>query len=335
MNRIKTQRSRSFAIADPVGLPHGAPPIAWPARAPGKQERIAIVGEGDWMSRTRELVEAAGARVEWSDVGPAKGAVERALAEAAAVIVASAEAVRVESRSRTPRFHTVARGVSNLGSSAAPKSLETLDLLLVGPTLPSAASWERSVRLACVWARDEGRARVHCAVRDRGWPILASDRAIRFRRVVREHGEVEALRTTYYDARRRLLFEAGAYDVLVADADDLDALARSACAGVGWCGATPSLWLGDDSMLLDLDVASSARARSADAALAASLGLVRLLRHLGERAASARLASAIRSEVAERADVSRDVWLDLASDTPGRFLDALCARLAAAVTRAN
>ena len=339
MTRIKTHGSRSFAIADPVGLPHVSPPFEWPARKPGTRRRISIFTESasatGWIARTRELIEAAGARVEWSDDGQAKGAVDRALADADAVIVASAPVTLAADRSRARCFHSVAKCVSSFGSNLSPQSLYPLDLLLVGPMLPNATSWERSVRLACAWALDEGRARVHCAVRDPGWPILASDRAIRFRRIAREHGGVEALRTTFQNVRRRLLFEAGSYDAVVADADDLDSLARSARAGVGWCSATPSLLFGERSMLLDLDIASASSARSAEAALAASLAVVRLLRHLGDRAASAHLASAIRCEVAERADLARDLWLDLASETPDRFLDAVCARLAATDPRAN
>ena len=340
MKRVhaKTHRVRNFGIADPIGLPEGGSLLPWLARGAAKRGSISIIaahdGASGWVARTRDLIEAAGARVEWSDADPATGSMERVLAATDAVVVSSALALAAD-RSRARRFHSVATSVSTFGSNLPLGSLHSLDLLLVGPTRPNASSWERSVRLACRWAREEGRARVHCAVRDPGWPILASDRASRFRRVAREHLEVEALRTSFQDARRRLLFEAGAYDVLVADADDLDSLARSARSGVGWCSASPSFLLGESCTLLDLDLANSARARSAEAALAVSLALVRLLRHLGDRVAAACLAAALRSEVAERVELASDLWLDLASETPERFLDAVRERLTAQTPPAN
>ena len=326
-------------IADPVMPPSSHPLVVWPAPQPAKRKRIALAGERnaaiEWIAQVPVLIEAAGARVEWIESGETIAAIERAIENSDAVVTTSAPDVVTAGRSRARRFHSVARCVSAFDSSLAPHSLRHLDLLLVGAMLPNAHSWERSVRLACTWARDEERGRVHCAVRDPGWPILASDRAIRFRRIAREHREVESLRTTFHDARRRLLFESRTYEALVADAADLDALARAAGAGVGWCSATPALFVGEACAVLDLDVASAARSRSAEAALAASLAMVRLLRHLGEVAAAARLASALRVEVAERVELARDLWLDLASDTPGRFLDAVCERLEAVAPSVN
>lgn len=329
----KMDRSRAITIADPIVPPPSRQPLGWSAPQPATRKRVSLAGErrgaAGWIAQMRELVEAAGARVEWTDSAETTAAIERAMADSDAVVFASAPASLTNGRSCARRFHSVAKGVSAFGSNLAPSSVRHLDLLLVGATHPSARSWERSVGLACSWAGDEGRGRVHCAVRDPGWPILASDRAIRFRRIAREHREVEALRTTFHDARRRLLFESRSYEVLVADAADLDALARSASAGAGWCAAVPAFFVGEGCAVLDLDVASASRARSAEAALAASLAMVRLLRHLAEVAASARLGAAIRGEVAERMELARDLWLDLASDTPDRFLDAVCGRLVA------
>jgi hypothetical protein len=304
------------------------------------RQRIALAvdrgGALEWIARARVLVEATGARVDWTDSGDDVAAIERAIAGSDAVVVAAAPAAIAGGRSCARRFHSVAKSVSAFGSRVGPGSLLHLDLLLVGATLPNASSWERSVRLACTWARDEERSRVHCAVRDPGWPILASDRAARFRRVAREHREVEALRTSFHDARRRLLlFEPRAYDVLVADSTDLDALARAACAGAGWSSAVPAFLVGEQCTVVDLDVANVARTRGAEVSLATALALVRLMRHLGEASASARLASAIRSEVAERIESARDLWLDLASETPSRFLDSVCARLVRSDRLAN
>jgi hypothetical protein len=334
LTRVRAHRASATAnvIVDPVIPPSSHPLVVWPAPRPATRRRIALACERsaaiEWIAQVPVLIEAAGARVEWIESGETIAAIERAIENSDAVVTTSAPAAVRAGRSRGRRFHSEARCVSAFGSSLAPHSLRHLDLLLVGAMRPDAHSWERSVRLACTWARDEERGRVHCAVRDPGWPILASDRAIRFRCIAREHREVESLRTTFHDTRRRLLFESRAYEALVADVGDLDALARAAGAGVGWCSATPALFVGDACTVLALDVASGARSRSAEAALAASLAIVRLLRHLGEVAASARLATALRVEVAERVESARDLWLDLASDTPGRFLDAVCARLA-------
>ena len=120
------------------------------------------------------------------------------------------------------RFHSVAKAVSVFGSNLAPRSLRPLDLLLVGRPVRVRVAGSASVRLACGLASEERRSRVHCAVRDPGWPILASDRAIRFRRISRDYRDVKAIQTSHQDARRQLLFEAAAYELLVADAGDVD-----------------------------------------------------------------------------------------------------------------
>lgn len=323
-------------VAAPFAPPRPERPLGWPApqRSGGARVALAIERSGpvDWSESVRELVEAAGARIEWTRAARGADAVPGALDAADAVVVASLPDVRAP---WSRRYTTVVRCVSNFGSSLTPGSLRHLDLLLVGATDPSAGTWERSVRLACAWTTEEERKRVHCAVRDPGWPILGSDRAIRFRRIASDHPGVEALRTSHQDARRRLLFDARAYEALVADAADLPALVRAACASAGWCSAVPALHVGDAPLLLDLDLARPPHSRSAEGALAVSLALVRLLRRLGEGVAAAQLASAVRAELADRRELARDLWLDLASETPRRFVDAVQGRLVVARTKAN
>ena len=65
------------------------------------------------------------------------------------------------------------------------------------------------------------------------------------------------------------------------------------------------------------------------------VAMVRLLRQLGEDPASRRIAAALHAEVAERRELAADVSLDLASRSPGRFLDAVTTRLVAIDPHAN
>jgi len=222
------------------------------------------------------------------------------------------------------------RAPSAFGSSAAPRSLRRSDLLLVGAVGAGAHAWERSVRLAADWAIAEGRRSLHCAVRGAGWPILASDRAARFRRIAGEHASLTTLRIGHHDTRRRLLFEPGEFEAIVADAGDVDTLATASCSGVGWSNRVPTIYVGDASTLVVLgDAAGAARgAESGETALAIALATRRLLRQLGELGAAERLGSLIAAELGARLESSGDLWLDLASETTEGFAAALVARLA-------
>ena len=315
------------------------PPIAGTAALPsarvGTPKRVALVhGAGKerrLVSILRRLAAAAGARVEWSERAGAAGSdLTRALAESDAVIALALPRFRRGERALLPRFHSMVRAPSAFGSSAAPRSLRRSDLLLVGAVGAGAHAWERSVRLAADWAIAEGRRSLHCAVRGAGWPILASDRAARFRRIAGEHASLTTLRIGHHDTRRRLLFEPGEFEAIVADAGDVDTLATASCSGVGWSNRVPTIYVGDASTLVVLgDAAGAARgAESGETALAIALATRRLLRQLGELGAAERLGSLIAAELGARLESSGDLWLDLASETTEGFGAALVARLA-------
>lgn len=311
---------------------HQTPPIASIERSAldtGAARRIALLRAPrervEALAQVQMLVEAAGAHVTWIEAGTDRLSIERAIDSHDAVITSALPAGFVTERAFAQRFHTSATSASAYGSSKAPRSLRKLDVLLVGSTTAGARAWERSVRLACDWALAEGRRRVHCAVRDPGFPILASDRTTRFRRIAAERLEIEALRTSFRGARQRLLFEPHAFEVLVADAGDLASLARAARMGVGSSRPDPVLHLGDAYGLLDLGPAE--RAVDGDAAVAVAQSTIRLLRQIGEAPAAQRIASALRLELAERWELSRDLWLDLASETAGRIVAALLERM--------
>jgi hypothetical protein len=319
----------------------GVPPIeaALPGRAlAASRPRVAVMRSGadrdDRVELLQSLATAAHARVEWAEpAANARGGVARALADCDAVVLDTVPLFAAGERALLPRFHSIVAAPSAFGSAVAPRSAQRTDLLLVGAVAAGAAAWERSVRLACAWARDEGRRSVHCAVRDPGWPILASERASRFRRIAAEHPQLAARRGSFQDARRRLLAASHAFETLVCDAGDFDALVRAACAGVGWSNRVPRILVGDDRIVAAVGAAAerSGCVATGETAIAIANVTIRVLRRLGEVGAARRLGDALRAEVAMRCEATRDLWLDLAAETPARFADALLARLAASV----
>jgi len=317
----------------------GVPPIevALPGRPLGTSgARVALVRAGadrdDRVELLHSLAAAAQARIEWNEpTGAANGAVARAFTESDAVVVDTLPVFGAGERALLPRFHSIVGAPSAFGTAVAPCSTRRTDLLLVGAIAAGAAAWERSVRLAFEWARSEGRSSAHCAVRDPGWPILASERASRFRRIAAEHPNLEARSGSYQDARRRLHCEPHAFETLVADAGDFEPLARAACAGVGWSNRVPWILVGDQRALVIVGAAAerSRCAATGETTVAIANATVRMLRRLGEVGAAQRLAEALDAELAMRLEATGDLWLDLASETPARFADAIRARLAA------
>ena len=327
--------ARRRAAPHDVGAPPAAAPLAVHAMRLATTKRVALVRSGaeesDLCSVLRGLATAARARIEWSDRAGGVGPVlTRALSESDAVITDRVPCLRGGDRALLPRFHSVVRAPSAFGSSVSPCSLRRADLLLVGAVTAGASAWERSVRFATEWTRAEGRRSIHCAVRDPGWPILASDRARRFRRLVAERPDLEARRIGYQDVRRRLLLEPQGFEAIVADAGDVDALSRAACAGVGWSNRVPSIFVGEDRTLVVLgDAAGSVRCvESGETAFAIARATQRLLRHLGEIGAAERIGAALAAELAARLESTGDLWLDLASETPASFAAALATRIA-------
>ncbi len=335
---------RAGSIARDVRRRHapfdvGVPPIevALPGRPLGASlARVALVRMGadrdDRVELLHSLAAAAHARVEWNEpAGAVDAAVARALAESEAVVVDALPALGAGARALLPRFHSIVGAPSAFGSTFAACSTRRSDLLLVGAVAVGAAAWERSVRLAFEWARSEGRRSVHCAVRDPGWPILASERASRFRRIAAEHPNLEARSGSFQDARRRLHCEPHAFETLVADAGDFEPLVRAACAGVGWSNRVPWILVGDQRALVIVGTAAerSRCAATGETTVAIANATVRMLRRVGEVGAAQRLAEALRAELALRLEATGDLWLDLASETPARFADAIRARLAA------
>jgi hypothetical protein len=332
-------RTRTTPLPDRAQIVRFAtPPIAARERiapALGATRRIAVMRapneKEEALAQVQMLTEAAGAHVSWTETTADPRAIERTIDTHDAVIVSALPEDLPRHRGFVQRFHSAAQGASAFGSSHAPRSLIRPDLLLVGATAHGARAWERSVRLACAWALAEGRQRVHCAVRDPGFPILASDRTTRFRRIAAEHPAIEALRTSFRGARQRLLFEPHSFELLVADAEDLASLARAARMGVGSSRPDPVLYLGDAQGLLDLGPGE--RASDGDAAVGLALATLRLLRHIGEEPAAHRIGAALRLELAERWELSRDLWLDLASETASRVVAAVLERMCSGQSR--
>lgn len=316
----------------------GVPPIATRGTHatphPDATKRVALLRSHrsgtDAVVLLRELATAAGARIEWSEhVGAAGPALAQVFGASDAVVVDRLPNLRAGQRSPLPRFDAVVRAPSAFGSSLDPHSLRRSDLLVIGAVQPGGAAWEAAVRLAADWARSEGRESLHCAVRDPGWPILASDRAARFRRIVADLPELRARRVGHHDTRRRLLLEPREFAAIVADASDVDALVRAACAGVGWSDRVPSIWLDDDRALVVLgDAAGAPRVvETGETALAIARAAQRLLRHVGELVAAERLGTAIAAELGARIESTRDLWLDLAGETLEGVVAAIAERL--------
>jgi hypothetical protein len=316
----------------------GVPPIEMtpPARALGATHaRVALLRTGADRDARVELLQslaaAAHARVEWNEAaGSGRGAFARAFAESDAVVVDTLPTLGAGERALLPRFHSIVGAPSAFGSAVVPRSVLRTDLLLVGTVAATATAWERSVRLAFEWARSEGRRSVHCAVRSPGWPILASERARRFRCIAAAHPDLKTRRGSFEDTRRRLLFEPHAFETVVADAGDFDPLVRAACAGVGWSNRVPRILVGDACAAVVMGAAAerSRCAATGETTLAIANATVRVLRLLGEGGAAQRLAAAVHAELALRHEATGDLWLDLASETPIRVADALIARLA-------
>jgi hypothetical protein len=319
----------------------GVPPIEMtlPARALGKaRARIALLRTGADRDARVELLQslaaAAHARVEWNQAaGSGRGSFARAFAENDAVVVDTLPTLGAGERALLPRFHSIVGAPSAFGSAVVPCSVLRTDLLLVGTVGATATAWERSVRLAFEWARSEGRRSVHCAVRSPGWPILASERARRFRCIAAAHPALKAGRGSFEDTRRRLLCEPHAFETVVADAGDFDPLVRAACAGVGWSNRVPWVLVGDAcaAVLVGAAAERTRCAATGETTLAIANATVRVLRLIGEGGAAQRLAAAVHTELALRHEATGDLWLDLASETPIGFADALIARLAMSI----
>jgi hypothetical protein len=325
---------RRRTVTHGVGIPPIATHGTHAAPHPDATKRVALVRSHpngtDAVVLLRKLATAARARIQWSEhVGAAGPVLAQALGASDAVVVDRLPSFRPGERSPLPRFHAVVRAPSAFGSSLDLRSIRRSDLLVVGAVQPGAAAWEAAVRLAADWARAEGREALHCAVRDPGWPILASDRAARFRRIVADLPGLRARQVGHHDTRRRLLLEPHEFAAIVADASDVDALVRAAASGAGWSNRVPSIWLGDDCALVVLgDAAGAPRiVETGETALAIARATERLLRRVGEVAAAERLGAAIAGELRARIESTRDLWLDLASETPEGVVAAIAERL--------
>lgn len=328
---------------------------AW--REPASGTRPALAGEirprrillardehaaADAVGLAAQLLEATGAArcIEAGALAPGdRRALSRLLSEADGVLVdalargdGSAPAGR--HRAGLPALLQVrVRLVSSFGSAVTRLQPLRPDVPFVAPIDEGAAAWERAAEVAFALADREGRDEVWCAARDAGWPLLASDRARRFRRAALSRVAVAGRRLSLADARRRLLFPDGSLPgVLLADAGELEGLVRVAAAGVGWASAIPTLYLGPGVALGEVASSESGHriAANGQLALAAARLAGRLLHHLRAHGPARRLETAVAAELEALSRGRLDPWIELASEPAIRFVGALLDRLAAA-----
>ena len=296
--------------------------------------RIALLRSDDARDGRLEIVQvlaaAAEARVDWSERSAASAHdVARALTESDAVVVDRSPDFAAGERALLPRFHSIVGAASAVGNARAPRSTSRTDRLLVGALGNGAIAWERSVRLAFASARAERRRSVHAVLRSAGAAGPDSARGAHFRRVAIEHAAIEARSASPHDVLRRLVLDPEAFDVLVAEAGELEALARAAHAGVGTTVPLSWMMVAETSAMLVLGPSAdqTAGSETAEPTLALANATARLLRRIGEGGAALRLGDALRAELEERIEATGDLWLDLACETPTGFAGALYRRL--------
>lgn len=315
----------------------GVPPIelATAARAsrmtPARIALLRSTGRRDGrLELLQTLAAASEARVEWSEASGASARdVARALAESDAVVVEREPDFGAGDRVLLPRFHTIVGAAAAFGSALAPRSPSCTDRLLVGAIGRGGWAWERSAREAFKWARAERRRSVSCILPVADPAAGTSLAASRFRRIAIEHPDIGARASSLHEALRQLVLDPASFDVLLAEAGELEALARAMHAGVGAACAISWLRVSDTSALLSLGPSPEACAgvETADSALTLARAMARLLRQIGEDGAALRLGEALRAELGERLEVTGDLWLDLACETPAGLVGALCRRL--------
>lgn len=323
---------------EPWALPPPAPREPVPASTGDTRVRRVVLARtrraaADPVGLVARLLEAAGVvRCVEADgavlAGGDRRALARLLGEGDALVVDSLGAAPV----LPPLLQVSVRMVAAFGSSVTALRPRRSDLPLVAPLETHARAWERAAEVAFALAEMEGREEVWCAVREPGWPLLASDRALRFRRAALQRVGVTGRRLSLADARRRLLFPAGAGpDVLLADAGELDGLVRAAAGGVGWSNAVPGLHVGDGVALAEVACGGGRRPVAATGQLAFSAARLaaRLLRQLRQHPAARRLDDALAAELAAIARGPLDPWIELASEPAVRLTGALLDRLAA------